>query len=204
MENVLSSRFAHSAMRRKFRDPKRSAPKKRMNQDKSFNGKVRQYLSRTLFMPDHVSEILERVRRVQTVVSDSPKPTAQERFLAMELDAGRGPWLVAGAFGLMLVEGMMFGKPVIGCRAGGMVKVVENGKIGLFTEPGEVASLEACLNRLIEEPELRARLGASARKCYENCFKVHLMTVKVVAFVSKIGGSCNCPRYSPVPPDVNI
>jgi glycosyltransferase involved in cell wall biosynthesis len=100
-------------------------------------------------MPDHVSGILERVRRVETMVSDSPKPTAQERFLAMELDAGLGPWL--------LVEGMMFGKPVIGCRAGGMVKVVENGKTGLLTEPGEVAFLEACLNRLIEEPELRAR-----------------------------------------------
>ena len=97
MENVLSSRFAHFAMHRKFRDPERSRPKKRMNQDKSFSGKVRQYLSRTLFVPDHVSEILERVRRVETAVSDAPKPTAQERFVAMELDAGWGPWLVAGA-----------------------------------------------------------------------------------------------------------
>jgi hypothetical protein len=94
MENVLSSRFAHSAMHRKFRDPERSRPKKRMNQDKSFSGKVRQYLSRTLFVPDHVSEILERVRRVETAVSDAPKPTAQERFVAMELDVGWGPWLV--------------------------------------------------------------------------------------------------------------
>ena len=32
----------------------------------------------------------------------------------------------------MLVEGMTFGKPVIGCRAGGMVEVVENGKTGLL------------------------------------------------------------------------
>ena len=96
MENVLSSRFAHCAMHRKFRDPERSRPKKRMNQDKSFSGKVRQYLSRTLFVPDHVSEILERVRRVETAVSDAPKPTAQERFVAMELDAGWGPWLLAG------------------------------------------------------------------------------------------------------------
>jgi glycogen synthase len=108
------------------------------------------------------------------------------------------------SFGLMLVEGMMFGKPVIGCRAGGMVEVVENGKTGLLAEPGEVASLEACLNRLIEDPELRARLGASARKCYENCFKAHQMTAKVVAFLSKIGDSWNCARSSPVPTDVNI
>jgi hypothetical protein len=97
MENVLSSRFPHSAMHRKLRDPERSRPKKRVNQDKSFNGKVRQYLNRTLFVPDHVSEILERVRRVETAVSDAPKPTARERFVAMELDAGWGPWLVAGA-----------------------------------------------------------------------------------------------------------
>ena len=39
-------------------------------------------------------------------------------------------------FGLILLEAMMFAKPVIGCRAGGMVEVVEHGEFGLLAEPG--------------------------------------------------------------------
>ena len=40
------------------------------------------------------------------------------------------------SFGLILLEAMMFAKPVIGCRAGGMVEVVEHGEFGLLAEPG--------------------------------------------------------------------
>jgi glycogen synthase len=91
------------------------------------------------------------------------------------------------SFGLTLVEGMMFGKPVIGCRAGGMVEVVEEGKTGLLAEPGDIPSLEGCLNRLIEDAELRARLGVAARARYEKYFTADRMTAQVVTFLSQIG-----------------
>jgi len=90
------------------------------------------------------------------------------------------------SFGLMLVEGMMFGKPVIGCRAGGMLEVVEDEKTGLLAEPGDLDSLEACLNRLIEDAELRARLGKAGRARYEKYFTADRMTADVVAFLSHI------------------
>jgi glycogen(starch) synthase len=89
----------------------------------------------------------------------------------------------------MLVEGMMFGKPVVGCRAGGMVEVVEEEKTGLLAEPGDIPSLEACLNRLIEDAELRARLGVAARARYEKYFRADRMTAEVVTFLSRIGNS---------------
>lgn len=93
------------------------------------------------------------------------------------------------SFGLMLVEGMMFGKPVIGCRVGGMVEVVEDGKTGLLAEPGDTPSLEACLNRLIDDAELRARLGSAARARFEKYFTANRMAAEVVAFLSQIGDS---------------
>lgn len=67
------------------------------------------------------------------------------------------------SFGLMLLEGMMFGRAVIGCRAGGMPEVVEDGITGLLAEPGDEASLRVCLERLVNDAGLRARLGAAAR-----------------------------------------
>jgi glycogen(starch) synthase len=45
------------------------------------------------------------------------------------------------SFGLILLEAMMFAKPVIGCRAGGMGEIVEDGESGLLAEPGDAVSL---------------------------------------------------------------
>jgi glycosyltransferase involved in cell wall biosynthesis len=50
------------------------------------------------------------------------------------------------SFGLVFLEARMFGKPVIGCRAGGMIEVIEEGVTGLLAEPGDAASLEASLD----------------------------------------------------------
>jgi glycogen synthase len=100
------------------------------------------------------------------------------------------------SFGLMLVEGMMFGKPVVGCRAGGMVEVVEEGETGLLAEPGDIRSLEECLNLLIEDAELRARLGVAARARYEKYFTANRMTAEVVTFLSQIGNSRSLRRRS--------
>ncbi|WP_343714547.1 glycosyltransferase [Inquilinus sp.] len=84
------------------------------------------------------------------------------------------------SFGLMLVEGMMFGKPVIGCRAGGMVEVVEDGVSGLLAEPGDRTSLAECIERLVTDSALRDRLGAVARARYEALFTAERMARDIV------------------------
>ena len=90
------------------------------------------------------------------------------------------------SFGLMLVEGMMFGKPVIGCRAGGMVEVVEDGVSGLLAEPGDVDSLTTCFERLILDAALRARLGAAARARYEAAFTAERMVQGVLNVLLRV------------------
>lgn len=84
------------------------------------------------------------------------------------------------SFGLVLVEGMMFGKPVVGCRAGGMTEVVVDGTTGLLAEPGDAVSLEECLVRLIEDAALRSRIATSARERYLENFTA-VPTAKQVA-----------------------
>jgi glycogen(starch) synthase len=91
------------------------------------------------------------------------------------------------SFGLILVEAMMYGKPVIACRAGGMPEVVEDGATGLLAEPGEVASLERCLERLIGDAALRKRLGEAGRQRYEARFTPRRMARDMAAFMTEIG-----------------
>jgi glycosyltransferase involved in cell wall biosynthesis len=83
------------------------------------------------------------------------------------------------SFGRVLIEGMMFGKAVIGCRAGGMVDVVEEEVSGLLAEPGDIDSLTVCLERLIVDAELRVRLGRAARARYEVFFTASRMAERV-------------------------
>lgn len=90
------------------------------------------------------------------------------------------------SFGLILLETMMFGKPVVACRAGGMAEVVAEGETGLLAEPGDAASLERCLAALVEDAGLRERLGVAARRRYEAHFTAERMARDVAVFLSGI------------------
>jgi len=102
------------------------------------------------------------------------------------------------SFGLVHLEGMMFGKPVIGSRAGGMVEVVQHETTGLLAEPGDAASLRACIERLIVDPDLRQQLGRAARLAFESLFSVERMVAAEVAFMDDICDAARC-RPNPKP-----
>jgi glycosyltransferase involved in cell wall biosynthesis/GT2 family glycosyltransferase len=89
------------------------------------------------------------------------------------------------SFGLVLLEAMMEGKPVVGCRVGGMTEIVEHGVSGLLAEPGDVASLEACLEQLVSDESLRNRLGEGARRRYAERFTPVRMAERVIEFLSR-------------------
>jgi glycosyltransferase involved in cell wall biosynthesis len=87
------------------------------------------------------------------------------------------------SFGLVLLEGMMFGKPVVGCRAGGMPEVVGDEEAGLLAEPGDPVSLASCIDRLLSDSALRTRLGQAARLRYERDFSPQVMASSVRAIM---------------------
>ncbi len=64
---------------------------------------------------------------------------------------------------LAVLEGMHAGSAIIGSRISGIPEAVREGVDGLLTPPGDAPALSGALRRLLEEPELRRRMGASAR-----------------------------------------
>lgn len=88
------------------------------------------------------------------------------------------------SFGLIFVEAMMFARPTIGCRAGGMPEVIAEGETGLLAEPGDPTSLAACITRLVEEPALRARMGEAGRARYQRLFAPRPMAEAVLAMLA--------------------
>jgi glycosyltransferase involved in cell wall biosynthesis len=81
------------------------------------------------------------------------------------------------SFGLVFVEAMRQGKPVIGCQAGGMPEVIEHGQTGLLVHPGDSASLAAAIEQLLRDPALRARMGEAALRSYQQRFTAQRMAL---------------------------
>ena len=64
-------------------------------------------------------------------------------------------------YGVVAREAMAYGRPVVASPVGGLVDAVEDGVTGLLVVP---AGLCSALERLLENRQLRARLGLKARE----------------------------------------
>lgn len=72
------------------------------------------------------------------------------------------PSLWPEPFGLVALEAAAAGKPIVATAMGGLRDIVVDGETGLLVPAGDRAALAAALQRLIEDPKLRERLGAAA------------------------------------------
>lgn len=84
-----------------------------------------------------------------------------------EADILMMPTIAQEALGRTAVEAMAAGKPVIASRIGGLPFTVADGATGLLCEPGDAADLARTIAVLLDDPDLRARLGRAGRRRFE-------------------------------------
>ncbi len=70
---------------------------------------------------------------------------------------------VSELLGLVALEAMASGTPVICSRLGGLTEVVQHGMSGFHVEPGNVKDLSDRLAQLLKDPDLAGRMGGNAR-----------------------------------------
>ena len=67
-------------------------------------------------------------------------------------------------FGLVVVEAMSHGLPVIASRIGGLPELVEDGVTGLLFEPGNSEELSSKMKHLWDNPDLCKKMGQAGRE----------------------------------------
>jgi glycosyltransferase involved in cell wall biosynthesis len=72
--------------------------------------------------------------------------------------------------GVVLLEAMTYGKPVIASAAGGIVDIVSDNRNGYLVPPGDAGALAGAIRSCIENPEHARSLGAQGRVDVEKGF----------------------------------
>ncbi len=86
------------------------------------------------------------------------------------------------AFGLVQLEAMAAGKPVVSTELGtGTSFVNVDGETGLVVPPRDSGALAAAIQNLLDHPELRARMGAAGRERVLQEFTLDKMVDRVMA-----------------------
>jgi glycosyltransferase involved in cell wall biosynthesis len=67
-------------------------------------------------------------------------------------------------FGRVFVEAMACGVPIVATAGGGVGEIIRNGEDGLLVDSGQPSDIAAAIIRLLNDEELRHKMGLSARK----------------------------------------
>lgn len=79
-------------------------------------------------------------------------------------------------FGLVLLEAMAVGLPVVASDSGGPAEIIESGRSGLLVAEPNEELLATAIETLVVEPELRSRIGEAGKERFRRLFTAERMT----------------------------
>jgi starch synthase len=92
-------------------------------------------------------------------------------------------------FGIVGLEALSCGTPVVASSVGGIPEFIENGKNGFLVPPTDPTKLAQAIQSLLDDRKLRIRFGKEGRRLVEEKFSARTMIEKLVhmyEFMSRI------------------
>jgi len=75
-------------------------------------------------------------------------------------------------FGLVNIEAMAMGKPVVAFGHGALPEIVLDEETGLLVAPGDATALAASVSRLLRNPAQSRKMGQAGRQRVDDCFRI--------------------------------
>jgi glycosyltransferase involved in cell wall biosynthesis len=111
------------------------------------------------------------------VAHDVPSPQVMASWMRASVAVVPSVW--DEPMGQVAIEAMLVGRPVVASDVGGLRDVVEHGASGLMVPPGDAGALAAALDRLLDNPEARHRMGTTGR-LHARQFEVAAVAPRIV------------------------
>lgn len=89
---------------------------------------------------------------------------------------------------LVCIEALAAGRPVVATAVNGIPELVHDGETGLLVPPDDPAALAAALARLLDAPELAARLAAQGRLQAERDHPWEVVARRYLALCAEVAG----------------
>jgi len=116
---------------------------------------------------------------------DDPSPV----FAA--LDVLLAPSLREG-FGLIFLEAMALGVPIVATRVSAIPEVVADGETGWLVPPRDPAAIAAALRQALSDPKRRRAFGQAGRRRLETRFTVQRMVERTLTLYRHLDSSTPC------------
>ena len=88
--------------------------------------------------------------------------------------------------GLVTLEAMASGKPVIVTRTASLPELVREGETGFIVPPNDPAALRSALEKLVAQPQLSLQMGAAARRHVEGNFTWSQVAQRGLSFYRRL------------------
>jgi len=89
-------------------------------------------------------------------------------------------------FGLVVIEAMGLGRPVIATRGGGPSEIITDEGQGVLVPPDDPGALAAAITALADDPERRRRMGARAIERVKESFTIDVMARSLVTHLESL------------------
>lgn len=123
-------------------------------------------------------ELARRLEIEENVIFTGQRHDVSSYFAIFDILAHPSPRRPE-AFGLVLIEAMAHGKPVVAARTGGIPEIVVDGETGLLCAPNYEEEFSEALLTLIENPALRDAMGQKGMERARKCFDVESAAEKM-------------------------
>lgn len=123
------------------------------------------------------------------------EPVAQERLIGMLRQASVVvlPCVISESgdrdgLPTVLLEAMALAQPVVTTTVSGGPEIVEHGRTGLLTEPGDPEALAAMLETVVADPEIGLRMGVRGRARAESLFALDSSAAALAGLFGEAAG----------------
>ena len=100
-------------------------------------------------------------------------------------------------FGLVVLEAMRAGIPVVGSRAGGVPEIIRHGENGLLFDVGDAEDLAKCFERIARDPELARSLAQSGLRTVREEFSAERQARSIEAVLERAASSARNTNLAP-------